>query len=102
MAESESNDSAIFSQIMSTKRSKTALTWTFSFADASKNSKPEHQLICIRLNIAARTRAFSDDAHLRRLTQICNLTRLSPRKTVFTLKSMPTVETNADVNESSQ
>uniref|UniRef100_A0A914LD28 Candidate secreted effector n=1 Tax=Meloidogyne incognita TaxID=6306 RepID=A0A914LD28_MELIC len=29
-------------------------------------------------------------------------TRLSPRKTVFTLKSIPTVETNAEVNESSQ
>ena len=36
-----------------------------------------------------------------RLTQICNLTLLSCRKTVLTLKSMPTVETNAEVNESS-
>ena len=35
------------------------------------------------------------------LTHICSLTRLSWRKTVFTLKSMPTVETKAEVNESS-
>ena len=37
----------------------------------------------------------------RQLTQIWSLTRLSCRKTVFTLKSMPTVETKADVKESS-
>lgn len=34
-------------------------------------------------------------------THICNFTRLSCLNTVFTLKSMPTVLTNADVNESS-
>lgn len=35
------------------------------------------------------------------LTQICNFTLLSCRKTVFTLKSIPTVETKAEVKESS-
>ena len=35
------------------------------------------------------------------VSQICSLTRLSLRKTVFTLKSIPTVDTNAEVNESS-
>jgi hypothetical protein len=40
-------------------------------------------------------------AYLYKLTQICNLTRLSCLKTVFTLKSMPTVLTNADVKLSS-
>ena len=35
------------------------------------------------------------------LTQIWSLTRLFCLKTVLTLKSMPTVDTNADVNESS-
>ena len=35
------------------------------------------------------------------LTQIWSLTRLSCLKTVFTLKSMPTVLTNADVKLSS-
>lgn len=34
-------------------------------------------------------------------TQICSLTRLSCLKTVFTLKSIPTVETKAEVKESS-
>lgn len=36
-----------------------------------------------------------------KLTHICNLTRLSFLNTVLTLKSMPTVLTKADVNESS-
>ena len=35
------------------------------------------------------------------LTQICSLTRLSFLTTVFTLKSMPTVDTKAEVKESS-
>jgi len=39
---SESNDSAILSQIMSTSRSNTALTLMFSLADVSKNSNPEN------------------------------------------------------------
>ena len=39
--------------------------------------------------------------HQIKLTQICSLTRLSCRKTVLTLKSIPTVETKAEVNESS-
>ena len=35
------------------------------------------------------------------LTQICSLILLSLRKTVLTLKSMPTVLTKAEVKESS-
>ena len=35
------------------------------------------------------------------LTHICNFTLLSCRNTVFTLKSIPTVLTKAEVNESS-
>ena len=37
----------------------------------------------------------------RELTHICNLTLLSCLKTVFTLKSIPTVLTKAEVKESS-
>lgn len=39
--------------------------------------------------------------HVLKHTQICSLIRLLLRKTVLTLKSMPTVLTKAEVKESS-
>lgn len=58
---SESRLSDILSQMISTNLSNTALTFMFSFADVSKNSKPEtwNKNLLIIFLIKAETRGFS-------------------------------------------